>query len=337
MANTDRSITYILRCHSTSCLSKLRAALVSISEQHYQHKKALVALQNFSEKDESEVKLCLKKIAIATRLEINISNIKFPKPGDYRGALLNRSVALVDSRYVAFLDYDDIVYPNHAETLITDLESEPNQAAAASFGKCISAVYEDLPNNEINIIRKSTFCDAPSVTTCVLVNCFPIHSYVIDRYRVKQFPRFNETSPYFEDYYFLLALIESHPVSTKRTTVAVCEYRINTNNTNTIVTEYGDSQPDANKKRGWIEAGEAINRFKSGRSFVIPYDEIRRGLNVRLLTRQPFFRGLFICHIAKKIRRKHGEKEACEFLIDPKQYAKSVDKNNKTLLMKLLF
>lgn len=336
MSNTHSSITYILRCHSISCIPKLRTALFSVASQHYTRTQALVVLQNLSDSDLSEVESVAEHIASATGLTVQVKNFSFPRPGDYRGALLNQAIKTIESRYVAFLDYDDVVYPNHASILIEDLESDPHQEAAASFGACISAVYEDLPNNAIYIKKKSTFYDAPSVTTCVLDNCFPIHSYVIDRFRVKQFPYFNEASPYLEDYYFLLALIERHPVSTRKSAVAVCEYRINANNTNTVFTEYETNQPDENKRRKWLEAGDLINSYKQSRCFVIPFDEIRRSASVRRLARQPFFRGLFICHIAKKIRKKYGETEACEFLANPKQYA-SATSRRRTWLMRLLF
>jgi hypothetical protein len=242
----------------------------------------------------------------------------------------------VRSRYVGFLDYDDIVYPNHAESLISDLTESVDTGAVASFGGCTLAYYDDVEWGMIHVTRKEILSTHPSVSSCLAANCFPIHSYVIDMRRLQAVPRFGEESNLHEDYIFLLELFERYPVSTRCSKISLCEYRLNNDNSNTVFVS-GGNRYDSAKRNLWLQDRERIERMKLGRSFRVPYSEIAEISDISILSRQPLLRGFLVCPIARSIRKKHGVEEARLFLGDPKRYSRSLPVEKRSLLMRLFF
>jgi hypothetical protein len=250
----------------------------------------------------------------------------------------------VKSRYVGFLDYDDIVYPNHAEVLISDLAQSIDSNAVASFGGCALAFYDDIGNERIHITDKRVFSTHPSVSSCLVANCFPIHSYVLDLSRLQKVPKFDEDSHLHEDYAFLLELFELYPVSTRYSQAILCEYRLNNDNSNTVSVESSGAIRDETKSNAWLKDQERVERLKFGRSFRVPYSEIADSYSeiakyseIAILSRQPFLRGFLICQIAKSIRKRNGIDEAMKFLRNPKRYSRELTAKKRSLVMRLFF
>jgi glycosyltransferase involved in cell wall biosynthesis len=254
---------------------------------------AFIALQNLPTADAAAIADLAAAVTAETGLRVEIENFAFRRPGDNRGALLNRAVKRVQGRYLAFLDYDDIVYPNHAAELISDLEADSSGTNAASFCGCTVVYYDELEDGELYITRRYPQHPSPSVMACLTANCFPIHSYIIDRHRLHSMPRFNENTALLEDYYFLLMLFERHRVSTHLAQISLCEYWLNNNDSNTVPVTTGSDAANNVKRRKWDEAEAAVEIFKHDKVFIVPYADNKIGLNVVALTRQSFLRGLF--------------------------------------------
>ena len=337
MMSEDHVVTYIVRCHSISTLPKLKSALLSIAAQRYPSVVAFVALQNLPDTDGTRIKKVARLLQQATGLQVDVTNFDFPSAGDFRGALLNKALASVETRFVGFLDYDDVIYTHHAETLVADLLTAEEEAPVISFGGCVMAFYDDISDGAINITSKRAFALAPSVSSCIVANCFPIHTFIVDRERLQHVPKFGESSNLMEDYFFLLQVLEHYPVSTQHAKLPLCEYRMNNNNSNTIAVQSSTAVQDQKKIENWNRAREVIEQYKNSRSFKVPYPEIVNfSYNVQL-ARQPFLRGLFVCQIAKGIRKKRGEQEASKFLRDPQGYSRAISASERSLLMKILF
>lgn len=337
ITSEDHVVTYILRCHSISTLPKLKSALLSIAAQRYPSVTAFVALQNLHDADVAQVEKATRLLQQATGLQVDVCNFAFPSAGDFRGALLNRALECVESRFVGFLDYDDVIYPHHAEILIADLRASEEDAPVISFGGCVTAFYDDISDGAINITSKRAFANSASVSSCLVGNCFPIHTYIVDRDRLQHLPKFGESSNLMEDYFFLLEVLEHYPVSTRNAKLPLCEYRMNNDNSNTIAIESGSAVYDQKKIDKWNRVQEVVEQYKARRSFKLPYTEIMHFGDYTQLTRQPFLRGLFVCQVAKGIRKKRGELEASRFLRDPKGYSRTVLASERTLFMKIFF
>jgi hypothetical protein len=175
------------------------------------------------------------------------------------------------------------------------------------------------------------------VFSCLFSNCFPIHSYVVDRYRLQKVPRFDEESHLHEDYVFLLELMELYPVSTRCSQASLCEYRLNNDNSNTVSIRDKGAARDKDKVAIWLKDQERVQSKKAGRSFRVPYSDIANFGEISVLSRQPFVRGLLVCQMAKSIRKKYGVDEATKFLTNPKGYSRALTGKKRSLLMRLFF
>lgn len=337
MDHLNETVTYILRCHSVSTLPKLRLALMSVAAQRYPHVQALIALQDFAERESAQVVEVTDLVKDATGLNVTIENYSFENKGDHRGALLNRSLANVQNKYAAFLDFDDVVYPNHAETLIADLLANEDQSVVASFGGCCLAYYDDIDDFSINITKRQTFSEAPSVSACIIGNCFPIHCYILDLSKIDKLPKFSENTHLYEDYIFLLGLFELYPVSVKKAKIELCEYRVNNNNSNTVIINKKSAASDPQKADLWVKTQRSIEAYKTGKSFRLPYEEVVNYSDSVMLARQPFLRGVFICAVAKSVRKKFGSDAAAMFLKDPKGYSRAIPKEKRSVFMRMFF
>ncbi len=334
--NSNLKITYIIRCHDLGQFRKLKNALSSVAAQDYDAVEAFIAFQDLPEGEISTFLSEAKRSVELRDLKINFKNFHFETPGDYRGALLNLSLELINSRFVAFLDYDDVVYHDHAQMLISDLLSSSNDEVVISFGGCMVVHYDDTPERDIIVTRNYIFNDFPSVSRCVFSNCFPIHSFAIDLSRMNFVPAFGEQDQMFEDYAFLLQVFENYKSSTNLVNHPVCEYRINNDNSNTVVVGGGGAE-STERVDAWRLSNTRIERSKKNRFFLIPYEEVRQCNAVYELSRQPFLRGMFVCAIAKRIRKKYGEGEAISFLTNPKGYFSSDRRLRHFYFSRLLF
>ena len=120
---------------------------------------------------------------------------------DARSHSLNIGLDAVKSRFVAFLDDDDKVYPTHYENLIKPLIDD---CAAWSYSDVILSKFN---NNDQLIARETPFKrNGYSFLEHIKANYIPIHSFVMNYDKVKSIGKINETLDKHEDYDFLLRL-----------------------------------------------------------------------------------------------------------------------------------
>lgn len=337
----EDEITYVVRCHSVETIPQLQDALYSIAGQQFPNARALIAIQDLKANDVSIIRAAADAVSKSSGVCVEVKNFKFEASGDHRGALLNRAFAMLRSRYLAILDYDDLVYPNHAATLIEDLKSDATGTIAASFGGCTRAMYDRAADGHIHVTSKKWLSGRASVTACVIENCFPIHSYVLDQKRISKMPQFWEARSVFEDYWFLLHLFEAYPVSTKYLSENLCEYRQNNAAGNTVLPTIEHARKNPEQLAKWEEAGAAITEWKRDRSFKIPYSEIMNrsfpSSYFTALTFPPVFQSVVIYHISKDIRRRLGAEDAYRFLAGPAAFVRKMPPEQKSWLVRFLF
>ena len=176
---------------------------------------------------------------------------------DARSALLNLGLEKAQGRYLAFLDYDDVLYPEAYELMVSKLIQSGAAAAFASvrilrldvYDRFFYATQEVTPpyrGESLLDLFRNNFC--------------PLHSYVIDRNQIpSDLLRFDTSLVMEEDYDLLLRISASLPTDFSLLGTQIGDYYYKTDDSNTVPTNGGLT-------------GESRDRYEEVRSAI----ELRR-------------------------------------------------------------
>lgn len=199
-----QGVDVIVRFHQMSRLWELERAVFSLAGQFHSPIRILVTTQRFSPEAQQAVRRALLAvIAWSTDVSLLVLNFAPDDPVDARSELINLGLSNATGRYLAFLDYDDVLYPEAYALLIKRLA---DTGAAVAFART-PVVMADV-NPEFSVIRKKvepfigdTLADLFNSNFC------PIHSYVMDRSKIPpKIMSFESRLTIEEDYDFLLRL-----------------------------------------------------------------------------------------------------------------------------------
>jgi hypothetical protein len=271
-------VSVVVRYHPTGKLDWLEEALFSLAVQKYDKLQVVLVVQQ----PNSSLVRCLQTILqkqpfrlplateiidhdtdrgtahdVARSVKHLILPVAVSDGVDGRSHLLNRGMQLAQGQYLAFLDYDDVVYGEIYQALITRLQSVE---AAVAFGGTRLAVVNtmDSASSPMFIESKQPFINERKNKAHLLLqgNFFPIHSYVIDRSRVQPQDLYIDTQlSRLEDYEFLLRLAAKYQLDFQACGVPVAEYRFRTDGSNSTVM-FGPF--DAEKRQPWIDAEQYL-------------------------------------------------------------------------------
>jgi hypothetical protein len=116
--------------------------------------------------------------------------------------MLNESLRKVQSRYAAFLDYDDLLMPHAYDWLVRRLEKT---AKAVAFGRVYSTQFSGATGILLN--RARAFEYGFSYEDFFSNNNAPIHSFLLDLTQLKvDSVTYHDDHRFMEDYYLTLQL-----------------------------------------------------------------------------------------------------------------------------------
>lgn len=199
-------VTTIIRIHELECIQFLERALFSLSGQKVDVD-VIIATQRFSPTSIDQIKSFTDGHIFGSLKNISILNSTREDQDDLRSHLINLSIQQVKTRYVHFLDFDDIMYPNAYQLLVSCLDKTP---AAISFGAIISTYYEKLAGNPYIVSKRREFF-GKSKYDLFVDNFCPIHSFLIDLSKIDiKDVLFDETMTALEDYSFLISFLSKY-------------------------------------------------------------------------------------------------------------------------------
>ena len=200
----------IVRFHNLSRLFELNRCIFSLVGQTYRPLHIILATQRFSVSDIEKTRESLGSLlSLPNAPNLTITNWETPFPKDARSELLNVGLAAATGRYLAFLDYDDVLYPEAYEILIGRLRES---SAAIAFGS-VRIVYANVYRKFMHATRenRNPFCGR-DLRDLFRSNFCPIHSYLIDRSVVApNILSFDTSMTWEEDYDFLLKICAQYP------------------------------------------------------------------------------------------------------------------------------
>lgn len=270
----SEQIDTVVRFHDARRIAELKRCVFSLAGQTYQPVRIVLALQRFSPQQIETVEQALGPLLEGRDApKLAVVNLTDPAPADARSVLLNLGVQNATGRYLAFLDYDDVLYPEAYEMMIGRLKET---GAAIAFGK-VRVMRVDVYDEFFYAKERVT----PPFSGSDLLDLFhnnycPLHSYVIDRSQIAaETLTFVTTMTLEEDYDLLLRICAAHLSDFALTETELGDYYYKTDGSNTV--PVGDLQGEA-RLQFIREVKRAIETRRRG-TIVVP--AVQKALGLR--------------------------------------------------------
>ena len=178
----SEQIDTIIRFHDPNRIAELKRCVFSLIGQTYRPLRIVLALQRFNGHQVEAVEKALGPLLEGGDApQIAIVNLTEPEPADARSLLLNLGVQNATGKYLAFLDYDDVLYPEAYEMMIGRLRDTGAAIAFAKVRVMRVDVYDAFFYTKERVIPPFSGSD---LLDLFHNNFCPLHSYVIDRSQV---------------------------------------------------------------------------------------------------------------------------------------------------------
>jgi Glycosyltransferase like family 2 len=271
--NDSAAVDTIVRFHDVRRLGELHRCLFSAVAQTYQPVHVHVVTQRFSSEELDAVRRSLEPLhSLGTGAAISIHNWTESEPKDARSHLINHGIRQAEGRFLAFLDYDDIIYPEAYELLTNRLSASDAAIVFASVRVMRLQVFE--PFYRV-LAREKAPWGGSSLLDLFRENLAPIHSYMIDRTRVDpELLYFDVSLSWEEDYEFLMRVCARHRADFGMLSTCVGDYFFKTDGSNSVPTE---SVAAAQRHAEYMRVRKEIDRR---RDLILVSDEIRQELGL---------------------------------------------------------
>lgn len=227
-------------------LGFLDTTLFSLLGQDYAPYEVVVVYQGTSDLYHGELEQLLNHYR---NDGMRLTLLQNPTQEDQRARNINLGLQAARGQFVAFLDDDDVVYPEHYAELI-QLIRDQGVAWAYSDVHQANCKRDAHGNLYIFAVHAPFKRDGYNFAEHWLGNFIPIHSFVVDRNAVDAGTvMFDERFDRNEDYAFLLKLASRHKpgVLGKFT----CAYRIRFDGTNSVTAGTLDTETRNQKEMYW--------------------------------------------------------------------------------------
>lgn len=276
----------LVRFHDIGRMAELSRCAFSVVCQTYRPLTMRVCTQRFTAAQIDAVGEALAPVmALAEDIRLEFVNFGDDEPRDARSALLNMGIARSTGRYLAFLDYDDVTYPDGYRLLIDELNES---GAVIAFG-AIAVKYVDVDADFAVTSGKWRPFRGRNLRNLFEDNFCPIHSYVIDRKAASPAQlRFDEAMTRLEDYEFLLRFCATHVSSFRLHDRVVGDYYWKNDGSNTMTPDILAADDNA---RAWRLA---LRELEARRDTILISEAVQRSLGMhrpdRSLTISRFLR-----------------------------------------------
>jgi len=230
--HAEEGVDVVIRFHDPRRIWELERAAFSLAGQEHRPIRMLVVCQRFSEAAQDAVRQAIgRTIGWAPGVTYDVLNFTDPEPADARSMLANLGFTQLSGRYLGLLDYDDVLYPEAYRLLVGRLRQGD---AAIAFART-PVVHTDVHDGFLHARARSTPHLGYGIIDLFTANFCPLHSYLIDRWRVPAaLLRFEPQLTIEEDYAFLLGICAQFPSDFRLIGTDVGLYIFKNDNSNTF-------------------------------------------------------------------------------------------------------
>lgn len=200
-------VTTIIRIHPNADFDELRNALYCLAAMRNCVVTPLIAAQDLSDAQKELLSELLADMNDILRASAVVVHYQSPSgQDDLRSKMLNESLRKVQTRYAAFLDYDDLLMPHAYEWLLRRLATT---GKAIAFGRVYSTSYNSKTGGFIK--RERAFEYGYTYADFLSVNHAPLHSFILDMSQIDcNNVVYHEDQKYMEDYLLTLQLFREN-------------------------------------------------------------------------------------------------------------------------------
>lgn len=228
-------IDTVVRFHDVTRVMELERCVFSLVSQSYRPLNIILVVQRFSDDDINKIRAALTPMIDGEDgVTLQIANWEHAEPADARSELLNLGLTEARGRYLAYLDYDDVLYPEAYELLVKRLNESQAAIAFASVRNMRLDVYDRFlyTTEEITPGYRGT-----SLIDLFRNNFCPLHSYVIDRSQMSgDALLYDSTMTMQEDYDWLMRFCALYVSDFTLLNTQVGDYYYKTDGSNTVPT-----------------------------------------------------------------------------------------------------
>ncbi len=284
-ASQADSLSVIIRFHAGASLELLREALRSIEQQNHENLELVLCLQNCADLH-SAIGSAINEIWQGTPPQTIFIDRHAAVGEDLRSAMLNAGIKNSTGRFISFLDYDDILFPEFHSKLISRLVQSPCAVAVCgtgcSYGRWENGAWQEKRSDKFFENGKDK-----GKLDLLESNFIPLHSYVAD---TSKFDRAHwqtsENLSRFEDYLLLLNLAAQCDFDFYYHNQVLCQYRIRDDGTNSTL--QGREQVSTAERDEWAQAFKYIQEQKKALVFHVNASELDEILKARQRREQEF-------------------------------------------------
>ncbi len=256
-------VSVIVRFHDVSKLALLERSIQSLHAQVGVAVQPIVVAQRFAAGQLDALQVAVHRQWYFTgQPEPEILNLDDGGSHDARSDLLNLGIRRhqeLGNRYLAFLDYDDLMYTHAYATLIEALNAS---GAAIAFASVEVASVISLKDYEF-VYGLSRPYKGRNKLDLVRNNFCPLHSYLLDTTALPpEELYFRGDLCRLEDYDFLLRVAGCNPCDFSKLDVSIGLYMMRTDGTNS--TPLGEG-PVAKREKGnhWKDSAARLSALRS--------------------------------------------------------------------------
>ncbi len=294
-ASQADSLSVIIRFHAGASLELLREALRSIELQNHKNLELVLCLQDCADLHEA-INAAINEIWQGTPPQTIIIDKQAAAGEDLRSAMLNAGIKNSTGRFISFLDYDDILFPEFHSKLISRLVQSPSAVAVCgtvcSYGRWESGTWHETRSDKF-------FEHGKGKLDLLESNFIPLHSYVVDTSKFDRAQwQTSENLSRFEDYLLLLNLAAQCDFDFYYHSQVLCQYRIRDDGSNSTL--QGREQVSTAERDEWAQAFKYIQEQKKALVFHINASELDEILKARQRSEQE-------CQALKKVNADQEE------------------------------
>ncbi|HBS78866.1 MAG TPA: methyltransferase type 12, partial [Pseudomonas sp.] len=213
------TVSTVMRFHRHASLDLLANAMLSLVAQVDCNVRLHLAVQDLDEDDLSRLGEELARVPWAAGCEPIVRPYYSSESNpDLRSLMLNESLKAVGKGYAAFLDYDDLLFPQAYESLLSRLKSSGKNA---TFGRVYATSVNALTGTILK--RDRTYEYGFSYEEFIRLNHAPLHSFMLNLDKIDLGRlHYHDDMKFMEDYYLTLQLFDRH--NTDWASLRSCEF-----------------------------------------------------------------------------------------------------------------